>query len=89
MGMFDWVDFKTDCPKCGHEVDGFQSKDGPCQLLHLTPLMVDRFYSSCRGCKARIEYNRAAKATLPPEVGSMDDFGMDVEPFSYPTMPCT
>jgi hypothetical protein len=35
MGMFDW--FKPDppiqCPQCSRPVEGFQGKDGPCNLL--------------------------------------------------------
>ena len=27
MGMFDWINFEMDCPKCGELVTGFQSKD--------------------------------------------------------------
>ena len=58
MGMFDYVKFEMKCPKCGANVDDFQSKDGPCCLLTLEYWEVDRFYSSCDACHAWLEYRR-------------------------------
>lgn len=61
--MFDWVDFETDCPKCGAKVDGFQSKDGPCHLLTLQPSQVGNYYAACLKCNHWLEYDNAN----PPE----------------------
>jgi phage terminase large subunit GpA-like protein len=56
MGMFDWVNFKVPCPKCGGEVENFQSKDGDCLLSVLEFWQVDNFYSYCDHCEATISY---------------------------------
>jgi hypothetical protein len=58
MGLFNDIDFECQCPNCGGDIRGFQSKDGPCDLTTLRPWEVDNFYSSCRSCKAWIEYYR-------------------------------
>lgn len=57
MGMFDWIKFKTQCPKCGNEVTGFQSKRAGCNLDCLEFWQVDNFYSSCDKCGTWIEFN--------------------------------
>lgn len=56
MGMFDWIKFKTKCPKCGNDITGFQSKDGDCMLDCLELWQVDNFYSSCDNCETRVNY---------------------------------
>ncbi len=56
MGMFDWVRFETDCPKCGEHLEHFQSKNGYCVLEQVKPHKVTNFYASCHNCKAWIEY---------------------------------
>jgi hypothetical protein len=56
MGTFDWVNFKVPCPKCGREVENFQSKDGDCLLSNLEFWQVDNFYSYCDNCEATINY---------------------------------
>ena len=56
--MFDWINFKCDCPDCGSKMDSFQSKCGPCTLATLEPWMVDNFYDSCNNCKTWVEYFR-------------------------------
>jgi len=66
--MFDYVDFKCDCPTCGAEVKGFQSKDGVCLLTTIKPWETCRFYSSCKECKTRIEYMRADEAPVLNEL---------------------
>jgi len=57
MGMFDYVNFEMDCPKCGKKVGNFQSKDSLCQLNKLDPTEVDTFYSNCK-CGNWIELAR-------------------------------
>ena len=74
MGMFDYVDYTMDCPQCGKSVSDFQSKDGPCLMSTLTPLMVTHFYTSCDHCGAWIELSRNGFDTLPQEYGTMDEF---------------
>ena len=64
MGMFDWVDFETECPNCGNLVDGFQSKDGPCELGTISPFSVDYFYSRCELCCKRLTVGPSATARL-------------------------
>lgn len=64
MGLFDYVNFKTKCPNCGATVDGFQSKDGPCELERLEYWKVKKFYSSCPKCNTWIEYE-LPKETQP------------------------
>lgn len=56
MGMFDWIDIKLPCPKCGREIGGFQSKDGERMLECLEFWKVDNFYSYCNHCKAMLDY---------------------------------
>ena len=65
MGMFDYVNFKTQCPKCGADVDDFQSKDGPCVMTALEPQRTRRFYAPCSECKAWVEYTRPEKNEEP------------------------
>ena len=55
MGMFDYVDYNISCKKCGCTVDGFQSKDGPCELKTLPVTIVKNFYSSCPSCGTWVE----------------------------------
>ncbi|TDI97005.1 MAG: hypothetical protein E2O29_01860 [Deltaproteobacteria bacterium] len=54
--MFDYINFKIKCPNCKYNIDGFQSKDGPCDLEKLEYWQVKRFYSSCSRCSTWIEY---------------------------------
>ena len=56
MGMFDWVNIKVLCPKCGRKIEDFQSKDGDCMLECLEFWQVDNFYSYCIDCDAMIDY---------------------------------
>lgn len=63
MGMFDWVNYECDCPKCGAKVTGFQSKDSTCELNDLKPTEVSNFYSSCDECHVWIEFNRIVQPT--------------------------
>jgi hypothetical protein len=65
MGMFDYVNASLPCPHCGAVNLGWQTKSGPCDFLKLDPDEVDNFYTSCRSCKAWIEYLRNEKP--PPK----------------------
>ncbi len=65
MGMFDYVNFEMDCPKCGRNVSGFQTKDLACQLDTVEPDGLINFYSSCPGCKTWIEFVRQAPEVQP------------------------
>ena len=58
MGMFDYVNFECDCPKCGERVTGFQSKDRDCELGRLEISEVDNFYTKCEGCHTWVEFQR-------------------------------
>lgn len=57
MGMFDYVNFSVDCPNCGKKVDGFQSKDGKCELEKIPYWKVRYFYSPCDNCEAWINFS--------------------------------
>lgn len=37
MGMFDWIDHEAECPECGAQIEGFQTKEVACLLRKLTP----------------------------------------------------
>ena len=62
MGMFDYVDYKGNCPICGEELTGWQSKDNRCHMNTLKPHEVDSFYTSCKNCNTWID------ATVDKEV---------------------
>jgi hypothetical protein len=72
MGMFDWIAFEIDCPKCGKRVKGFQSKDHDCKLQVLLPHMVRRMYSSCDDCDIAIEF-MDGKQVEPMYEGALGD----------------
>ncbi len=61
MGMFDYVDFVMDCPKCGEKVTDFQTKDKEQNLQWVHPREVENFYSSCNKCKVWIEFVKGWK----------------------------
>ncbi len=62
MGLYDRVDYETDCPQCGAIVDGFQTKDGDPYMNVVKPGSVNNFYSKCDNCNAWIDLNRI----IPP-----------------------
>ncbi len=64
MGMFDYVHFEMNCPKCGALVKGFQSKDYLCILETIEPDALQNFYASCQECKAWIEFSRYEVAAM-------------------------
>ena len=68
MGMFDYitVDKQVNCPDCGAEVDGFQSKNGPCCLETLPHTEVDNFYASCPECTEWIEFFKVEDTGIIP-----------------------
>ena len=63
MGMFDIVQYKAKCWRCGEELTDFQTKDGCCTLSDLTPKMIPggRFYTGCIKCNAWNEFDVIAK----------------------------
>ena len=66
MGMFDYVAFECDCPKCGERVSEFQSKDGKCLMQTVPYWTVSRFYTSCKACDTWIEYELKNKWPIEP-----------------------
>lgn len=58
MGMFDYVNFRMECPGCGALVDGFQTKDRERVLETVEPDEVSTFYSSCSACSRWVELTR-------------------------------
>jgi hypothetical protein len=68
MGMFDWVNVPPmKCPHCGKgDLDGWQSKDGPCSLDKVEYWTVDNFYTSCGECRKWVEFvRRSPRAPIP------------------------
>ena len=57
MGMFDWINHKCDCPKCGRKLEHFQSKEGNCTLEEIEPWQVSYFYGSCPECKTWLGFD--------------------------------
>jgi hypothetical protein len=88
MGMFDYVHFEMDCPKCGVKITAFQSKDEACYMETIEPDSLTWFYSSCK-CGAWIEFRRPRPEPVPlrdkpltlAEVKAMG-FVMDVQPLT-------
>lgn len=74
MGMYDTVRFAIPCPECGEPVSGFQSKDGPCELLELQPHDVSNFYAPCRSCETWIEFTRQKPQ---PHTGPLPGWDME------------
>ena len=67
MGMFDWILApKIKCPKCSEILDGFQSKDGPCELEQLEYEKVENFYTSCQSCGSWISFKKKEVDELDP-----------------------
>lgn len=58
MGMFDWVNVKIPCPKCGTSLSNFQSKDYTRTGSIIEPELVDTFYDSCEKCGTWVQYTR-------------------------------
>ena len=69
MGMFDYINHKMKCPKCGANVSDFQSKDGSCTMNTLEYWEVDNFYTLCDNCDTWIEFNlkRGVRKEIPLE----------------------
>jgi len=58
MGMYNWVNFEIECPKCGNKVDGFQSKPWNGEFEWVNPWDVEEFHTQCDNCFTWIEYER-------------------------------
>jgi uncharacterized protein with PIN domain len=56
MGMYDSVAFSMKCPKCGKELNNFQSKSGNCILAVLEYWQVDNFYDYCFHCNIKVSF---------------------------------
>lgn len=65
MGLFDYVNFKMPCPRCGSEVGDFQSKSAGSDMVTVEPEDVTNFYSACDKCKAWIEFYRERPTASP------------------------
>ena len=56
MGMYDSIAFSMRCPKCGKELNNFQSKDNGCVLAVLEFWQVDHFYDYCWDCNIKVSF---------------------------------
>ncbi len=54
--MFDYVNYKADCKKCGEPLKDFQTKNSKCEMETVEPSQVDNFYTSCDKCKTWHDY---------------------------------
>lgn len=67
MGMYDNVEYRAKCFKCGNMLTDWQSKDGECELATIKPHEVERFYTSCPECGFWNEYRvKPAEVTIVP-----------------------
>ncbi|MDP2363160.1 MAG: hypothetical protein Q8M94_05260 [Ignavibacteria bacterium] len=76
MGMFDNINYTMKCPKCGHLVGNFQSKDKGCSLTELELWQVDNFYSFCHNCETWIEFNLKKESR---KKFTIDDYEMEIK----------
>jgi len=56
MGMFDWVEFKMECPMCKAMLSGFQTKDLENQLNTVNYKSTRNFYGCCDRCATSIHF---------------------------------
>ncbi len=56
MGMYDYVNFKMNCPRCKKDMGEFQTKDGICLMVELDFFEVRNFYASCENCSTWVEF---------------------------------
>lgn len=61
MGIFDYVNAKIPCFKCGEMLAGWQTKDGNVWMNRVDPDTVSNFYDQCHKCKTWNEYTRTAR----------------------------
>lgn len=73
MGMYDHIAYTAPCPFCGEPLTRWQSKDGECELQHLTPPQLWKqsrrgrpieFYDNCDKCGTWVEIH-AREGTIP------------------------
>lgn len=65
MGIFDYVNFKCKCPKCGEPITDFQTKNSGCSFSMLEYYEVDNFYSNCDKCNLWVDFTLKRKKFLP------------------------
>ena len=75
MGMFDYVDFEMDCPKCGARVKDFQTKDLDCLMETVSPRQVSEFYGDCDACGAILYFTRK----VPWQIVVEREFNLEVK----------
>ena len=57
MGLFNIVNFPTQCPRCGVHIDDFQTKDDTNDSLYMEIVdfrTVREFHTSCNNCDSWI-----------------------------------
>jgi hypothetical protein len=55
MGMFDYVDYKANCPICNAEITNWQTKEAQCHMDTIEPWRVTGFHAYCRECNSWLE----------------------------------
>ncbi len=72
MGIFDYVNYKMDCPKCGKDVGDFQTKDCGGWFEKVEYWQCDNFYASCDYCNTWIEFTlKREREPIPIEAYEM------------------
>lgn len=66
MGLFDYVNFRMACPKCGGAVGPFQTKEQACDLATIEPDGLTQFYGFCDHCGAWLDFSRPRPPSPPP-----------------------
>lgn len=71
MGVFDNVNFTMDCPECGTNMTGFQTKESQYMLGLVEITDVHNFYNMCYKCNTWVEldrpYQEVERGHLPPK----------------------
>ena len=84
MGLFDYVDFEMDCPKCGARLTNFQTKDGDVFMNKVSVWSVDNFGAWCDRCKTSIAFYRKRPTEMssrPTLEDVLKDYDMTAESF--------
>ena len=80
MGLYDCVNYKCACPRCGGLVEGFQTKSGDNLLKTVEPTTIGNFYSTCTHCKLWLEFSASLVSEFKLTV--LEASGAKVEAYS-------
>lgn len=72
MGLYDYINFKMNCPRCKKDMGEFQSKDGDCGMETLDWWEVDNFYTSCEHCRTWVEFTLGKRPNRKLKISDYD-----------------